>query len=168
MYLRPGRIGSVDVGKVRWGEKELLANAVEETVHNLREQGITVVILGSVPTYAHDVPFELARNHEGLGMAYALDPLPDVFESSLKGVAERQGGVYLDVAKVMCQTGNCETEKGGRSNYRDDSHLSVFGALAYSSLIKESMVLNSSARGPRSPLTHDSSQPSTQDGRSGP
>jgi hypothetical protein len=139
-YLEPSKIRPIEPTLRPVNEHDLLALALAQTVQSLMDRGIAVSILGPVPTYSHDVPFELARRREHLGVAYPLDnPSVSEFATTLKAVIESHGGRYVDVAAAMCNRGRCETERDGRSIYRDDHHLSVSGALAYASLVKEAI-----------------------------
>jgi hypothetical protein len=92
-----------------------------------------------VPTYKYDVPFELARTSESIGAGHVLRASPDSFGPILKRIAKEHHASYIDVYEAMCRP-ECATDKGGHSLYRDDHHLSVFGALAYSSLVEDSVL----------------------------
>jgi hypothetical protein len=108
---------------------------------------MAVAILGPVPTYDHDVPLELAKAHDGMGWAYTFEPSQNLFGPKLKSLTLTHGGIYLDVWKVMCPATGCEIERDGRANYRDDNHLGVSGALAYSYLVREAIELGQPATG---------------------
>lgn len=141
LYLQAHRLRRT-YGDVSGGDpSELLATAFDMTVGAIRGKGMTVAVLGSVPTFAREVPLALAMKQDSLGFSEALQPTVDRFGVTLKMLTLKHGGVYLDVRRAMCSSSHCEVERNGRSNYRDGDHLSVSGALAFSDMVRESIEL---------------------------
>jgi peptidoglycan/LPS O-acetylase OafA/YrhL len=149
MYLKKDRIRSDPDRPDATDPRILLRNAIDATVTTLEADGKSVAILNSVPTYAHNVPFELARSHKNFGFANALTPTRHTFGPVLKRIATDHGGTYVDVSGAMCPAGSCETERDGRSDYHDDGHLSASGALAYAFLIREAVTGKPGISAPR-------------------
>lgn len=89
------------------------------------------MIVGSVPTYARDVPFELARVAGGFFQSGLPGPRPDLAAESLRRAAASSGAEYIDVAGAMCPGGACLTHENEHAFYRDDQHLSIAGALRF-------------------------------------
>jgi peptidoglycan/LPS O-acetylase OafA/YrhL len=111
----------------------LVAQGLEGVVSHLRERGIEVTILDSVPEIGFSVPEAIARL-EAFGMSPPSAPSRSAFdhrnaraESILTDVSSRYGSHLVRVADVMCAT-DCQIAVDGRALYRDDDHLSVFGA----------------------------------------
>lgn len=141
LYLNPDRIQAVHSSGDRVGRRGLLESAISSTIEGLLESGVNVSIIGQVPTYGSNVPFELARNFGHLSGAHDLSASVDSFGPFLARTAMRSGAKYVDIASVMCRP-DCEVQRRGKSLYKDEQHLSSWGALAYASLIREAIRKN--------------------------
>jgi hypothetical protein len=136
MYLKAGRVKAGGAGGDEDREIVILSTALDDTIRRLKSSGKAVSIIGSVPTYSRNVPFELASAQGNLGYFHELEPSRDRLGPTLAELARKHDLAFVDPAASICAHGKCETQRNGRSLYRDDSHLSVAGALAYGTIIR--------------------------------
>ncbi|HEX4303116.1 MAG TPA: acyltransferase family protein [Rhizomicrobium sp.] len=110
----------------------LFADMLRRTVDTLAQRGIRIVLVLDVPEIGRDVPRLMARDVL-LGWPEEAGPTPGEYRA-------RQGDVpadfaalgsrvtVLDPAPILCPGGQCAIARGGRALYRDDNHLTTFGA----------------------------------------
>ena len=113
-----------------------LENGLLETVALLAEQGISVTLIGQVPSY-NEPPRRciiralwggLEPEMCGLEQAHAMTGLSSS-NTLLRQVASRFETVDVWLpSEALCRGTRCEVIKDNRSLYRDDNHLSVAGA----------------------------------------
>lgn len=126
--------------------RESYATALAETVAELRQAGIAVVIIGAVPEMTGYVdqrsvlagvlkapPFTVDRGRADDFRAPAL--------LSELALAEADPAVRLyDPLPALCDDRECATRVGDEIRYQDETHLSVAGAMRLASGIQESLV----------------------------
>lgn len=122
----------------------VLKAGLEKTLRFLDDLNIKAVFVNQVPEIGWNVPSTLAREQLFDHSATNLPPTRDAYQKRQYKVASivydltRQYSFKIvDVAKVMCPQHNCLIEKNGRSLYKDDDHLSVYGASLVSDLFME-------------------------------
>jgi hypothetical protein len=113
----------------------VFARALNATIEKLSRAGKKVVFVHSTPEIGYEVPEILVKQRQ-VGGNEAIAP-------SWKDYLERQSFVFSTVARlkteygisvadpstVLCASGDCVVEISGKPIYRDDHHLSVFGAM---------------------------------------
>src|SRR5262249_2808387 len=116
--------------------------AVESLVAKLRAAGKTVVLVHSTPEIGKPVPQTLAkarlfrRRVDDLAPTEAayLDRQAFVF-AVFDQMQARYGAVVVRPDTVLCTPSVCPVELDGHALYRDDHHLSRFGALRLTPLL---------------------------------
>ena len=106
------------------------------TVNKLLEMGRAVVIVGQVPEIGYDVPsaFSIAqRTGRDINqiIAPSLNEYIDrnIFVTTvIKSLAENDNVQVVEPWKILCNKKNCLVAITGKALYRDDDHLSLFGA----------------------------------------
>ena len=97
-------------------------------VHTLRARGKSVIVSLPFPEYDKSIPDLQIRNAvlRNIGRAaVATDiTLPSV-RSRVAAAAESSGAVLFDPRASLCHGGECVTEVGGVSIYRDDGHIAA-------------------------------------------
>ena len=125
------------------GNHAVFARGLARTIKALA--GKKIVIVASVPEIGWPVPAVLAR--EKLAARTRIDPPnEDAYLQRQKFVMatfaqlERSDGVTLIYPhEVLCQTGKCAVSRNGIPLYRDEHHLSVYGALQLTPLFSHAM-----------------------------
>lgn len=104
------------------------------TVADLERSGRKVVIVASIPEIGFPVPAVLARSTLAHDKVKVAPPVADYLErqkfvlATLAGLRKQYGVEVLYPHRVLCATGTCEIALDGVPLYRDEHHLSVFGA----------------------------------------
>lgn len=123
--------------------KIVLKRALERTISKLNENGVNVYIFTQVPVFKFSVPKALAK-----AAAHNSDvtligrPLKEhlarhsFIKSTLDELETKYKFTRLDPTKQFCGSGFCRTELDGHSLYKDDNHLSSYGAVWISSIFK--------------------------------
>ncbi len=113
---------------------QVFERGLSRTLADLRSLRKKIVIVAAIPEIGWPVPAILARR------ALAEDPgsvaprLADYFDRQRFVLAtfaqsrDRYGATILYPHRVFCRTGNCEVAVNDTPLYRDEHHLSVFGA----------------------------------------
>lgn len=127
-YLKPELVAySVE------DETQGFSNSLNRTINELLRLGRSVVVFGPVPVYESRVPFQLALERQW-GMApYQID-LNEYQQTSqyfYRAAPRRPNVVVANPANWLCNP-ICAREVAGQPLYRDDHHLSVFGAKMFS------------------------------------
>lgn len=142
----PGRILIYDAqgrGTTTPTTNAVFLRGLERTVRTLTQAGKKVILVGSVPEIGWPVPAVLAR------MKLA-DKSPQI-DPALSTYLQRQHFVFYAFAqmnkaygakivyphRVLCVSGSCRVALGGIPLYRDQHHLSVFGARQLTPLIAQ-------------------------------
>ena len=115
---------------------------LERTLSELRALGRQVVLVGPVPEVGWNVPQALAmQSHTGIQRT--IRPTREAFHDRQAFVIETMatlgpayGATIVLPHESLCSEEPCRIESGGRPLYRDDDHLSQFGARAISSLFE--------------------------------
>ncbi|MGB8365037.1 MAG: acyltransferase family protein [Rhizomicrobium sp.] len=134
-YEPEGHVVLIDGGRddmADAGNHAVFARGLERTVKALA--GKKVVIVASVPEIGWPVPAVLARQKLA-AKARIFPPSADAYLDRQKFVLatlarlRRDDGVSVVYPhKVLCRSGSCEVARDGIPLYRDEHHLSVFGA----------------------------------------
>lgn len=116
---------------------------LERTVRKLTRAGKRVVIVASVPEAGYSVPRMMAHmriDGDERKLTHSLSAFlahqKFVF-SALKRMRERYGAKILYPHEILCATGKCELSLNDRPLYRDEHHLSVFGAMQLTPLVSQ-------------------------------
>ncbi len=117
------------------GQHAVFARALDRTVARLSAGGRKVILVADVPEIDFDVPQTLARI--ALGAApVEIRPTREAYRARQEFVAKdlaalqrRSGVAVIAPAAILCGSGLCAVEDGGRPLYRDHHHLTVFGAM---------------------------------------
>jgi peptidoglycan/LPS O-acetylase OafA/YrhL len=116
---------------------------LERTVRALTTAGKHVVIVASVPEAGFSVPRVMAH----LRMAgNRSDPTRDLHEflahqkfifDTLAAMKKKYGVKILYPHQILCASGACELALNDRPLYRDEHHLSVFGAMQLTPIVAQ-------------------------------
>ena len=116
---------------------------LERTVQKLTRAGKKVVIVASVPEAGYSVPRVMAHmriDGDQRNLTHSLSKFlahqKFVF-SALTRMHVRYGAKILYPHEILCATGKCELSMDDRPLYRDEHHLSVFGALQLAPLVSQ-------------------------------
>jgi hypothetical protein len=116
---------------------------LERTVRMLRGAQKRVVIVAPVPEAGFSVPRRMARlrlagdHHDpARGIASYFSRQKFVL-SALQEMAQRYGVTVVYPHQILCATGNCAFALNDRPLYRDEHHLSVFGAMQLTPLLSQ-------------------------------
>ena len=120
-------------------------HALADTVKTLRAAGKNVVIIGDVPEFRESVPDALAKMRVWGGY-HDIAPMRadllsrDAFENSVfETLARTYGARIVWPDRIVCPATRCAILTNGTPLYRDDNHLSVFGAELLAPLFKGSL-----------------------------
>jgi peptidoglycan/LPS O-acetylase OafA/YrhL len=123
------------------GNPETLKAGLERTLRFLTEEGFQAVFVNQVPEIGWNVPLTLAR--EMLFKRNTAHPAPTIEDyqkrqQTIINIVNELSQYYsfkvADVASVLCASLRCLIEKEGYSLYKDDDHLSIYGASLLSEL----------------------------------
>jgi hypothetical protein len=124
------------------GNHAVFARGLARTVKALA--GKKIIIVASVPEIGWPVPAVLAR--ERLAKMHVAPPKEDAYLERQKFVMatfaqlQRDDGVVLIYPhQVLCGSGECAVSRNGIPLYRDEHHLSVYGALQLTPLFSNAM-----------------------------
>lgn len=130
-YLRP--VGERKMQTSPQASGALAAKATEELIDRLRAMGRQVIVINSVPEMIRPVT-ETMLYHKLLGSPDFTPPSPsDVAarnakaRQKLEALAADPGVILVSPEELIC-TDHCAYELNGVPLYRDDDHLSDFGA----------------------------------------
>ena len=127
------------------GNRQVFDSALDATIQMLRTRGKTVILVHSSPEIDFSVPHAMAKARI-LGSAF--DPSPTraqylsrqafVF-SVFDRLKTRYGVTVVRPDTVLCASGICEVQAEGHLLYRDNRHLSRFGALLLVDLLSRAI-----------------------------
>ncbi len=149
--------------------RRLFASHFRDTVKRLLANGAQkLVILRQVPEYPFWVPNELTRHIEHGAPLDRLDTslashrrrqhfVDRVFDS----VAQPPRVTVLDPASVLCHDSQCDLMRDGQSLYRDDDHLSIFGASLLRPMLARELPRETAYNGPHRPTASGHNRPAT-------
>jgi peptidoglycan/LPS O-acetylase OafA/YrhL len=125
------------------GNPKAFHDGLERTLRHLNERGLEVIFVTQVPEVAWQVPSVLARASL-FGREIPSGPSLDgyrkrqrVVSSSLDELSGRYRFRVIDIARVLCPGQTCLVQQDGLSLYRDDDHLSSYGAAVVSSVFED-------------------------------
>ena len=117
-------------------EAALFERNFAATLAALQRLGVKVYVAEDDPQQDIHVPLTLAADarlgrprHHGIARA-AYDAQQAVVTGIFARLQQRYGFTLLKLPDVLCATGECVIEQGGRALYQDNEHLSPAGALA--------------------------------------
>jgi len=122
----------------------VLKEGLERTLQFLNERGINVIFVNQVPEIGWNVPSILARERLFSDAAARVGPTTQEYR-------ERQGAVtrivdtlsakyqfsIFDVSRFLCPANTCLIKKDGHSLYKDDDHISIYGAALLSGPLQD-------------------------------
>lgn len=117
------------------GNPQALKAGLQRTLHFLNERGIRVVLVAQMPEIGWNVPSTLARAQLFGHHVSMVMPTYEAYrerQHTMSRIIDELSAQYpfkvFEVARVMCPSDACLIEKGGRSFYKDDDHISIYGA----------------------------------------
>jgi peptidoglycan/LPS O-acetylase OafA/YrhL len=116
---------------------------LERTVRALTEAGKHVVIIAPVPEAGYSVPRMMAHMRMDGDNRALTRSLPTFLAhqkfvfTSLKRMGDKYGAKILYPHEMLCTGEKCALSSGDRPLYRDEHHLSVFGALKLTPLLSQ-------------------------------
>jgi peptidoglycan/LPS O-acetylase OafA/YrhL len=119
----------------------VFARGLERTVRELTAAGKKVVLVAAVPEIGWPVPAVLARRAlagDQLDIAPSMDAYRQRQRFVLEAFARMQrlyGVTVIYPHQVLCTNGRCAVALNGIPLYRDEHHLSVYGALKLEPLL---------------------------------
>jgi peptidoglycan/LPS O-acetylase OafA/YrhL len=119
----------------------VFGRGLARTVGDLDKLGKKVVLVAAIPEIGFPVPAVLARRALARDTGTIAPPVADYFErqkfvlTTFAGLQTRYGAEVLYPHHVLCATGTCEIALHGVPLYRDEHHLSVFGARQLTALM---------------------------------
>ncbi len=124
----------------------IFARGLDRTVAALRAAGKQVLLVGPVPEIGWTVPQVLARlEQEHKGNVVVAPPAKAFYEREAQvlplfhEMAERDGVSAVFPHDYLCQSGRCAVRKNGVPLYRDEHHLSDYGARKLEPLLSRAM-----------------------------
>ncbi|WP_100277522.1 acyltransferase family protein [Mariprofundus aestuarium] len=118
---------------VKYNEK-IFQKGLEDTLSFLESRNIKTYFVSDVPAIGWDVPSILLRSKLFERNPPYTPPLLEEYQARQSPVNDALG-MYrnmqfqtIDVSPLFCPTGQCLVESEGGLLYRDDNHLSIFGA----------------------------------------
>lgn len=105
------------------------------TVRGLQQSGHSAILVQSIPTYRNPLPIWdpakcsmtviVAGNCAKSSTLTTLNEIQGPSRSVIEEVAEITGSTALDPRPFFCTSDECSTERGGKSIYRDATHITV-------------------------------------------
>ena len=151
--------------------KIVFKNALTRTLSRLADNHINVYILEQTPEFNFNVPKMLARAaaHDK-DLSLIGRPLEEhlVRQSFVKALLDELEAKYkftrLDPTNKFCSNGFCLTNIDGHSLYKDDDHVSLYGAVWMSDIFESSInaIVKNSIQNPK-PKTQINNQPRIND-----
>jgi hypothetical protein len=125
--------------------RAVFERGLTRTLSRLSHGPRRVVLVMDVPNTAIDTPVFLAKSamSGSIGPEVRIDILAhggrvDSMDGLLTRLCQQWHVVTIDPKRSLCSRSQCLVAKSGRSLYRDDHHLSTFGALQLVDLIRPS------------------------------
>ncbi|EIC29694.1 MULTISPECIES: acyltransferase family protein [Methylomicrobium] len=123
---------------------EALKAGLERTLQFLTDEGFRTVFVSQVPEIGWNVPSTLARETLfGHRASHEVPTAGDYRERQrtmtriINELSVHYPVEIADVASVLCASSQCLIERDGHSLYKDDDHLSVYGAATLSGLFND-------------------------------
>lgn len=130
----PGRPVVISPDGIEGNPKALKAG-LERTLRFLNERGIQVIFVAQMPEIGWNVPSTLARDQLFGHQVSMTVPTYEAYrerQHNISRIINELSAQYpfkvFEVASVLCPSGPCLIEKDGRSLYKDDDHISIYGA----------------------------------------
>jgi peptidoglycan/LPS O-acetylase OafA/YrhL len=138
--------------------RAVFERGLTRTLSRLSRGFRSVVLVMDVPNTAADTPTLLAKSaiHGDVGSEIRIDIAArggrlDPVDDLLLRLSKEWNALTIDPKRSLCGGSECLIAKDGKSLYRDDHHLSVFGALLLVDLIRPSFAGALTAAGSISP-----------------
>jgi hypothetical protein len=132
-------------GVDRASTEAVFYRGLERTVRKLSEAGKHVVIIASVPEAGYSVPRMMAHMRMDGDNRALTHSLPKFLAhqkfifATLKHMQDRYGAKILYPHEILCATGKCELSMDDKPLYRDEHHLSVFGAMQLLPMVQQAL-----------------------------
>jgi peptidoglycan/LPS O-acetylase OafA/YrhL len=110
--------------------------------NELNSMGVTLKVLGPIPTWPMNVPEELWRSRDSNSVSSALQQDYKSFaeanseEINLYKQRFIEGSTFFDLGKILCQPNCAYQDFSGRPLYWDSGHLTLTGAKKLESVLK--------------------------------
>ncbi len=116
------------------GNAALTAEGLEATLQALRGRGMQIILVAGLPEMRRNVPDAI------VSARFRGNAIPEFVDQGshqarnrrsrpmLDALAAQYDAQVLDPAELLCSQGECMAENDGQFIYRDDDHLSEFGA----------------------------------------
>ena len=110
--------------------------------NELNTMGVTLKVLGPIPTWSRKVPEELWRSRDSNSVSSALQQDFNSFtetnreEINLYKQSFIEGSTFFDLGKILCQPNCAFQDSSGRPLYWDSGHLTLTGAKKLESVLK--------------------------------
>jgi hypothetical protein len=124
----------------------IFARGLKRTIAALRADGRQVLLVGPVPEIGWTVPQVLARLEQEHRQNVVVSPPAEKFYAREKEVlplfhamAEVNGVTAVFPHDYLCKSGRCAVRKNGIPLYRDEHHLSDYGATALEPLLNRAI-----------------------------
>lgn len=124
----------------------IFARGLERTVDALRADGRQVLLVGPVPEIGFTVPQVLARLAQEHRENTVVAPPAEKFYAReaevlplFHAMAGRQGVSAVFPHDFLCQSGRCAVRNNGIPLYRDEHHLSEYGAVKLEPLLNKAI-----------------------------
>lgn len=133
----------IDVWRNEFGENaELFDIGLNRTVETLIEMGRQVVIIAGIPEVGYDVPSSYTiASRTGRDVNAIIAPtLQEYLErnydanQTIREIAKNEPAILIDPSEALCGPERCSVVMEEQVLYRDDDHLSTFGAYSISYL----------------------------------
>lgn len=126
------------------GNPQALKDGLEKTLRFLSDHNVGAVIVNQVPEIGWNVPSTLARERLFGHAVSAAVPTIEEYQKRQHKMSRIIGELnprypfsLVDVASILCAQRHCLIEKDGYSLYKDDDHLSIYGASLLSNLFAD-------------------------------
>lgn len=120
----------------------IFARGVERTVAALRADGRQVILVGPVPEIGFTVPQVLAKLTQEHREKTVIAPPAEKFFAReaevlplFEAMAQKDGVYTVFPHDFLCQSGRCAVRNNGIPLYRDEHHLSEYGAMKLEPLL---------------------------------
>jgi hypothetical protein len=116
---------------------------LERTVKALTQAGKHVVIVASIPEAGYSVPRMMAHMRMDGDERRLTRSFPQFLAhqefvfAALKHMHAEYGAQILYPHKILCSDRKCELSMNDRPLYRDEHHLSVFGAMKLTPMVSK-------------------------------
>jgi hypothetical protein len=122
---------------------DVFARGLSRTVGGLKSLGKEIVIVAAVPEIGWPVPAVLARRALARDTTKVSPPVGVYLQrqkfvlATFRRLEQQNGASVLYPHRLLCASGSCDVALDGIPLYRDEHHLSVFGARRLTPLLQQ-------------------------------